>query len=362
MSHTLSIATAFFATLTLMPIVIRIFKSINLLDKPDKRKIHRVSTPSLGGIAIFAGILLSFLVTVPLAEMASEKYFIAAGVLIFLLGVRDDLSSLQAHHKLVVQVFSAILVVHFGDVKVEGLNGLFGIETFGWFFDEVFSIFILVVMTNAYNLIDGIDGLAGSIALIISSFFAWVAISAGSQVDVSFSLAIAGSSLAFLIYNWHPSKVFMGDTGSMLFGFMLTALMIRFLSTPVPSSLIYAPVATSLALFILPIYDTLRVVTIRLIAGKHPLSPDRNHIHHVLLKMGLSHSQATLYLIGFNVFAIAFAIIFQKIGELWIMLVLASVIITIGALLDRKLIRRESARLAKILPPEIKYSKSDTPL
>ena len=345
-----------------MPAIIRVFRSIGLLDKPDKRKIHSESTPSLGGIAIFSGILLALIFSLSIVEIAYEKYFLAGTVLIFLLGVRDDLSSLQAYHKLIIQLFSAFLVVNLGGVKIEGLNGLFGVTNFPWYLDEIFSVFIIVVMTNAFNLIDGIDGLAGSIALVISSFLGWVAFQSGNYTDANFAFAIAGASLAFLLYNWYPSKVFMGDTGSMVFGFMLTTLMIKFLTTPIPPSVITAPVATSLGLFVLPVYDTLRVLIIRFYTGKSPLAPDRNHTHHVLLKLGMNHAQSTIWLISYNVAIILFTIAFQGIGELWIMFVMTVSTVTIGALLDRKLIKRESARLAKIIPPEIEYTKSHSSL
>lgn len=360
MSLPLAIATSFLVTLTLMPVIIRLFRSLGLLDKPDKRKIHSISTPSLGGIAIFIGILIAMVLSVSFADLATEKYFLGGIILIFFLGVRDDLSSLLAQHKLVVQIFSAFLVVYLGGVKIEGLNGLFGINTFPWVFDEIFTVFVIVVMTNAFNLIDGIDGLAGSIALIISAFLGWAAFKSGYMIDATFAFAITGATFSFLLYNWYPSKVFMGDTGSMVFGFMLTTLMVKFLATPIPPSVILAPVATSLALFVLPVYDTLRVILIRLFTGRPPLAPDRNHIHHVLLKLGLNHAQSTICLASYNILVIAFAVVFQSIGELWLMLIMTVSTVGIGIILDRKLMRRETARLAKLIPPEIKVRKSHT--
>ncbi|WP_370088965.1 glycosyltransferase family 4 protein [Ekhidna sp.] len=360
MSLPLAIATSFLVTLTLMPVIIRLFRSLGLLDKPDKRKIHSISTPSLGGIAIFIGILIALVLSVSFADLATEKYFLGGIILIFFLGVRDDLSSLLAQHKLVVQIFSAFLVVYLGGVKIEGLNGLFGIHTFPWVFDEIFTVFVIVVMTNAFNLIDGIDGLAGSIALIISSFLGWASFKSGNMIDATFAFAITGATFSFLLYNWYPSKVFMGDTGSMVFGFMLTTLMVKFLTTPIPPSVILSPVATSLALFVILVYDTLRVILIRLFTGRPPLSPDRNHIHHVLLKLGLNHAQSTISLVSYNIIVIAFAVVFQNIGELWLMLIMTVVTVIVGAILDRKLMRREAARLAKLIPPEIKMRKSHT--
>jgi len=296
----------------------------------------------------------------PIADLATEKYLLGGVSLIFLLGVRDDFSSLLAQHKLVVQVFAAFLVVFLGGVKIEGFNGLFGVNHFPWLFDEVFTMFVIVVMTNAFNLIDGIDGLAGSIALIISTFLGWAAFVSGLYVNATLAFAISGATLGFLLYNWYPSKVFMGDTGSMVFGFMLTVLMVKFLTTPIPPSTILSPVATSLALFVLPVYDTLRVMLIRIFTGRPPLSPDRNHIHHVLLKLGLNHGQSTICLASYNVLMIVFAVGLQHIGELWIMLCMTVTTVTVGALLDRKLMRREAARVANLIAPEIKMSKSHT--
>lgn len=358
MTLPLAICASFLVTLTLMPVIIRLFKSIDLLDIPDKRKIHSISTPSLGGIAIFIGIVFSLILSSTLLDLSTQKYLLGGLVLIFLLGVRDDLSSLQARHKLVVQIFAAFLVVYFGETKIEGLSGLFGIDSFPWYFSEIFTVFVIVVMTNAFNLIDGIDGLAGSIGLLISLIFGWIFLSNGSLVEAGFSLAMSGGILAFLLYNWYPSKVFMGDTGSMTIGFMLTTLLINFLNIEAASITFSAPIAFSLALFILPVYDTLRVFLIRFFEGNSPLSPDRNHVHHVLLKFGLNHGKSTIILVTYNI-AIIFAVYsLQNIGDGWLILMMGLVTSIIGAFLDRKLIKREAARTAKLESSEIKLTKS----
>lgn len=358
MSLTLALITSFLVTATLMPIIIKVSRSVNLMDQPDKRKIHSISTPSLGGIAIFIGFIIALLIAIPFFNLAQEKYLLGGALLIFLLGIRDDLSSLQARHKLVVQIFSAALVVFFADVKISGLNGLFGVESFPWYFDQIFTLFVLVVMTNAFNLLDGIDGLAGSIGLIISVAFCGLFYASGQFLYATLALAIAGSILAFLIYNWHPSKVFMGDTGSMMLGFLLTVLLVKFLQIPFSLSGQISPVALVFALFILPVYDTLRVFLIRFFSGRHPLAPDRNHIHHVMLKLGLNHGQATIVLSSYYLAIVVSVFIFQSIGELWLILIMSFTTVAIGAILDRKIAKRESARLARLGSSEIKMSKS----
>lgn len=349
-------ATSFLVSLVLVPVVIRVFKSINLLDIPDNRKVHIVSTPSLGGIAIYFGVFLSILFAFNLAELSSHKFLIAASMMIFLLGVRDDLSSLLAKHKLLVQVFSGFLVIYLGGVKLNGLEGLFGIYSFPWFFDEIFTLFVIVIMTNSYNLIDGIDGLAGTIGLVISVFFAWVFISSGMVTDAGIALGIAGGLLGFLLYNWYPSKIFMGDTGSMTSGFMLTVLLIKFLSIPSLETIgIHSPISTGVALFIIPIYDTLRVIIIRFFSGKHPLAPDNNHIHHILLKLGLNHAQATTSLVAYLVIVLIQAFTFQGLGGIFFILILFTQTTLAGMFLDVRLMKMKSSNR---VPAEVKLSKS----
>jgi UDP-N-acetylmuramyl pentapeptide phosphotransferase/UDP-N-acetylglucosamine-1-phosphate transferase len=357
----LSITAAFLATMTLMPIIIKLFRSIDLLDIPDKRKIHRESTPSLGGIAIFSGIIFSLLLSMSFVDLASQKYFIGASLLIFLLGVRDDLSSLMARHKLVIQIFAAVLVVYFGGWKIEGLNGLFGVDTFPYGLNGIFTIFVIVVLTNAFNLIDGIDGLAGSIALLITLFFGWYFMSAGLLVNAIIAISTAGAVLAFLLFNWFPSKVFMGDTGSMTLGFIISTLMVQFLTVPDSISFglgLVSPVSLCIALLILPVYDTLRVFFIRFYTRKNPLAPDRNHIHHVLLKLGMNHGQSSVILVTFNLAVLSFALLFQHLGDTVLILSIFSSTVLLGVLLDYKVMKKEAARTARLISSEVKLSKS----
>ena len=244
------------------------------------------------------------------------------------------------------------------DIKIQGLNGLFGVDTFGWYFDEIFTVAVIAIMTNAFNLIDGIDGLAGSIGLFISIVLCSLFTVYGDQFGAIIALGISGASLAFLIYNWHPSKVFMGDTGSMMLGFTLTVLFIRFLAVPSDITGQFSPVALILALFALPTYDTLRVFIIRFSTGKHPLAPDRNHIHHVLLKLGFNHGVATMMLVGYNIVLFSTTFFIQSLGEIWLIFFMMILTISIGFLLDRKVSKREAARSASLYSSRMNVSKS----
>lgn len=342
----------------MIPIFIKLVKAINVLDQPDRRKIHSISTPSLGGIPIYIAFVFALVFALPFSTLSSEKYFLGATFLVFLLGVRDDISSLQANHKLVVQIFASILLVFFMDVKINGLNGLFGIHSFGWYFDEIFTILLISILTNAFNLIDGIDGLAGSIGILLCSLFAVIFYLEGDLFSSVIAIALAGGLLAFLVYNWYPSKVFMGDTGSLVLGFILTVLLVKFLAIESTSSWSQSPVSLMISFFILPVYDTLRVFIIRLLKGNHPLAPDRNHIHHVMLRMGYNHGQATLGLIFYNLFIISFTFSFRALGDLWLILSISLLTITAGYVLDRFVRKKEESKISSMLPTDMGLTKT----
>ena len=354
----LAITTSFLIAISLIPIIIKVVKAINVLDQPDRRKIHVISTPSLGGIAIYLALILALVFALPISHIFEEKYFIGGIFLVFLLGIRDDVASLQAMHKLLVQIFASVLVVFFMDVKISGLHGLFGIDIFGWYFDELFTIAVISILTNAFNLIDGIDGLAGTIGLILSLLFATLFYYEGEIFSAVLAVSLAGALLAFLIYNWYPSKVFMGDTGSLVLGFTLTVLLVKFLQTDSSNLWQRSPVALMLGFFILPVYDTLRVFFIRLYEGNHPLAPDRNHIHHTMLRLGYNHGQATIRLIGFNALVILFAYFFRAIGELWLILSIGSLALVFGLLMDRMAKRKEAAKTSNLVSSDISFTKS----
>jgi UDP-N-acetylmuramyl pentapeptide phosphotransferase/UDP-N-acetylglucosamine-1-phosphate transferase len=223
--------TAFLFAFFALPIIIKVFKSLDLLDIPDRRKIHLNSKPSFGGLAIFLGIILALLIAVPFESLQANKFLLSGMLFTFLLGFRDDISSLQAVHKLTVQTFAAFLVVYYGDISINSFHGLFGIEEINTFFAVGLSIIIIVGISNAFNLIDGIDGLAGSTTLIASLFFGAWFIYSGNLFFTVLSISLASATAAFLLFNWQPARLFMGDTGSIFIGFTLAIMAIQFINT-----------------------------------------------------------------------------------------------------------------------------------
>lgn len=313
-----SVLVALFVTFILLPIIIKMAESINLVDTPDRRKIHHASIPSLGGIGIFGGFILAISIALPLTTVGELKFFLVGIVITFLLGVRDDIASLQAKHKVSVQLLCAFLVVYFSGIKLEGLYGILGIYDLPYGLSEVLSIFVIMALTNSYNLIDGIDGLAGSVALIVLTLFGWIFFQVDQLALATICLSFSGALIAFLFFNWFPAKIFMGDTGSMMLGFVLSVMSILVINKSQGLVLlevvrIDASVGLVIGALILPIYDTFRVIIIRVSQGISPFFPDRNHIHHALLKLGLNHAKATTALLLLNVLSISLSIALNNV-------------------------------------------------
>ena len=332
---------SFLITLSTLPIIIRLFKSINLIDSPDRRKIHTLNTPSLGGISIYFSILLAIVIVVPLGEVYDYKFLLAGIAISLILGIRDDISSLYANQKLVVQILAAYLVTNYAGIKITSFHGVLGIEILPDWLAISVSIFIIVALTNSFNLIDGIDGLAGSICVIASSIFGVWFLQIGNQFLSVLSFSLAAGIVAFLIYNWQPSKIFMGDTGSLVTGFTLACLGLVYIKTSGVNGAFFLGIKSSIALtvtvLILPIYDTLRVFSLRILKGGSPFVADRIHIHHILIRQNLTHGQATLVLVGYNLVLISCVFLLDFLGNTILMMSSFIGMIVFGFFWDRRL-------------------------
>ena len=178
----LSTATSYFIALVLVPVAIKVFKAIDILDNPDDRKLHKTKTPSMGGIPIFMAVFIALPIWLPISVIASGKYLLAACILIFLLGVRDDFMALRARHKLVAQLVIGAIAIYFADIRFMSLYGIMGIYELPYWSSVLITLFTFVVITNSFNLIDGIDGLAGTIGILILGFLGTWFFQMGDQV------------------------------------------------------------------------------------------------------------------------------------------------------------------------------------
>lgn len=337
-----SFLTSFVLCFLAIPSIIKVAEIKHLFDEPDVRKSHISRTPTLGGIAIFAGLIFSLTFWSTQKEIVELQYIISAVIILFFIGIKDDLFNLVAHKKLLAQLTSAFILVHFAGIRITTFYGLFGVNDLSMISSYVLSIFTIIVITNSFNLIDGINCLAGGVGVICSVVFgAWFAFVSSYQYSI-LAFSLAGSLLAFLWYNRTPAKIFMGDTGSLIVGVVLSILSIKFIEMnrvmPIDADykVLAVPVVT-IGILIVPLFDTLRVFMIRIFQGRSPLSADRNHLHHLLLDLGFSHMASSTILCVGNIAFIYFVFSMQWLrGELLLILLC---LLCLGLSLFLKMIR-----------------------
>jgi len=289
----LGFVTAFVVAMIVMPVLIRIIYRLKLFDVPDRRKEHITPIPTMGGIASIAGMAIGCALWFQFSrDIFIISFFFSMAVLLAI-GMMDDLKNLPARYKFAIQLSVALLIA-FSGVRITSFNGLFGIHELSTSAQYTFTILALTGITNAFNLIDGIDGLAGGLGfmcLIILGIF--LTLSGDSNTAV-IAFALGGGLLGFLYYNFNPAKIFMGDTGSLVLGFVISVLCIRLIQLNVGISdtvLPHSPVF-ALSVVAIPVFDTLRVFALRIWSGRSPFSPDKNHIHHLLTNNGWNHNIA----------------------------------------------------------------------
>lgn len=280
------------------------------------RNSHVFATPTLGGVAIFSGLMISLLVFLKLSSFIGLQYLFAGMVIIFFLGIKDDILSISPLKKLIGQIVASLLVIDLGNIRFTTLHGFAGIYEINYFTSLYLSLFVFIVIINAFNLIDGIDGLAAGIGFVCAlTFGTWFLIAGFPEVAI-IAYSVSGALIAFFIFNvfGHKNKIFMGDTGSLMLGYLSAILVVVFneknagLNFP---AAIYAAPAVSIGILCIPLFDTFRIFTIRITKMQSPFRADRNHIHHRLLDLGLSHLQSTLILQIVNLFVIATVFVLQ---------------------------------------------------
>ena len=294
----LTLISGFLISYLLMPNIIYLAIRKNLFSslKPviNGGEVRKIS--NLGGIAIFVGLRITHSLFIDL-ENFPTNYYIVALFIIFLIGLNDDLTGMRPLNRLIAQIIVALVIVIPGDLYVHSLDGMFGIYELNPMLGMFLSAFFIVGLINAFNLIDGIDGLAGSLAFTIMLAFAYLFYLLHRTDLALLSLAFSGTLLAFLLYNLHPAKIFMGDSGAYIIGFTMGTLSIELVNGSSQNSIEILGITLNsaygivVALLFLPIFDTIRVFTLRICNKQHPFKGDSNHLHHRLIKFGFTHSQ-----------------------------------------------------------------------
>lgn len=346
---TLGFALSFMITFFSIPTIVKISRRKNLMDEPGVRSSHLRKIPNLGGIAIFYSIgICASIFAYELFEL--YKFLFASLIILLYIGVMDDIVVIRAYKKLLAQILVAILIVVGSDVRIRSLFGLLGIYELNYLVSVIISIVTFIILVNAFNLIDGIDGLAGGYSVLCSLMFAisYFRLGPYNYPLVIFCIVIIGSVLAFLYYNlsnYRNKKIFMGDTGSMILGFLLAFTAICFIDIfidkKVPNIPRYhlesAPVI-AVAILILPIVDTLNVILVRLSKKKSLFEADKNHIHHRCLALGITHRRSTFYILLYYLFVVGIAYYFRHLNNNLLLLIVI-VIGFIGAYLPNLILK-----------------------
>lgn len=300
---TLALCISAFVSYSSFPIIIKISKIKGLMHEPGARCSHTTKTPNLGGIGIFLGVITALTFIGSIMSYNNLLCLIGATVLLLFTGLRDDLVDMSPINKLIGQIIASLFIILISDIRIHSFFGVFGIEVLPYFISVIFTLFVFVLIINAFNLIDGVDGLAGSIGIITSVLFGIFFYSNGNHSMFFISISLIGALSTFLVFNFSKTKkVFMGDTGSMIVGFLLAYQGVSFLRMTHNVEMFLAisnPPALIIAIFSFPLMDTLRVFVIRLIKGRSPFSADRNHIHHNLLDLGLKHWEISVVAVFF---------------------------------------------------------------
>ncbi len=340
-------------TLYAVPSLIKLAYKKRLFDDPalEERKIHKYRTPNLGGIAVLISFAFTACLCIPGNILPYANYIFASGLLIFSVGLKDDLAALNPYKKFLGQAVTAFIVVYFADIRLTSFYGVFGIHDIHPVVSYPFTSLLIVFIINAFNLIDGINGLLGSVSMIVSLTFGFIFFQMEEYGLAILAVSMAGSVLGFLRYNVGKARIFMGDAGAYTIGFIVSVLAIQFIElnkpgevTALVDSFSRAVPAVAIAILIIPIFDTLRVIVIRLSQGKSPFMADRNHLHHRLLDTGMTHTQATLVLSAFNIGMIGTALSFQFIGTVELLVLISLIALLMNTMLWLYDVRQEIVR------------------
>lgn len=329
---------SFMITFFGIPSVSRIARIKNLYDIPGMRASHIEPIPRLGGTMIFAGIIISSVLFTGLEKSAELKYIIAGLLVLFFIGLKDDIISLVYLKKAAGQLLACIILVIFGGIRINLNCEYLGSQEICDVVSVIVSIIFVMTLINSLNFIDGIDGLAAGVGIIASlSFGIWfIIINQIFYAVICFSLT--GSLIAFFWYNVYSSryKIFLGDTGSMVIGFLLAVFLIRSLELDSGNSIIrISEIAPSLdlAILIVPVFDIFRIVFVRMIRGKSPFKGDHNHIHHQVLLLSGSHLKATSVILIVNFLLILAVLVLRSLGNAILIPFLLLICVTLSLLL-----------------------------
>lgn len=341
----------FLITFLLVPIVVIFARKYNLLYKPNSRSSHSSPVPALGGIAIFVGFLITFQLITSITKQQSFT-ILTATTLIFIVGLIDDLVEIKPWRKLFIVILLSIFITQTQGLTIDNLHGFFSIHQLNEFVSVAITVLVIAFLINAINLIDGVDGLASGLGITILSVFSYFFYISNDIQYLSLTIPMIISLAAFLLFNiWGKRyKIFMGDSGSLLLGLIVAVSLIHFMqleSIAVGDFLRISPVS-AFALLVVPVFDAFHVSIKRLIMGRSPFRPDKEHIHHTYLKLGFTHRITSLILISYTlIFFFLSQFLLQFLGEgiaLCIILILTFLVWNIPERILKRNLRKYTGR------------------
>ncbi|MFA8450675.1 MAG: glycosyltransferase family 4 protein [Bacteroidales bacterium] len=310
---------AFIFSLMFIPPVVIISRFKRLLDIPSGRHVHARAIPRLGGIAIALSIIFSLIIFCGEYQYHLCRYYLLAFIILALLGVRDDLLSIRPYQKVLGILLSTVILFFLADMQFHHMAGFLGLDSLNIYVSFLFTVFLVLLITNSLNLMDGIDGLASGLGMLMAVFFGIYFFIIGELYDALFSAVLLGALTAFFYFNVfaHRYKIFMGDTGSLILGFSISILLVHFNELSAVSTSPYAVAsapAVAFAIVLVPLMDCLKVVIIRVYNHRSISCAGREHLHHYLLALNLRHRQATTIILGLNAIPIIMSLLFNNIG------------------------------------------------
>ncbi len=342
-----SIAITSFA----IPSILHVARFRHLYDDLGHfRKSHDHGIPRLGGVAIFVGFTITSLLFCMTDKSLPINYLLTACIILFAMGLKDDLSGVNSNTKFLIQFFVCAILVVLGNIRLSSMYGIFGIYDLPYLLSAAISILIILLIVNAFNLIDGIDGLAATTGIVANGTFAALFIYIHQFELAAVSLAMVGAIFGFLRFNITPAKIFMGDTGSLLIGLISAVMALKFIEVnkmvngKLPE--IYSVPALTFAILIGPIFDTIRVFIVRITNGVSPFIADRNHIHHRMLRLGFNHLQTTIILTSINIASIVTVLLLKNYGNSILILIIVSVSLVFNWMITFFLRSKERESLA----------------
>ncbi|GAA4280187.1 MraY family glycosyltransferase [Gaetbulibacter aestuarii] len=338
-------AGAYVLTYFTIPKIIRLVEYKNLMDDPVSRSSHKKKTPTLGGASFFYALILALFFSRSWGEFNESIYLVPGLTILFIIGLKDDLLVLSPYTKLIAQFLAISFIISNPSFTIHSLNGFMEIEAIPTYVNYLISGFIMLTIINAYNLIDGIDGLAAMVGIVILIIYSAIFYMTHEYFYLFLSLTMNGCLIAFLRYNLSiatDEKIFMGDTGSLIVGFIISILTLKFLALSpekydsLPFLIENVPLI-AISILIVPLFDTARVFTIRLADKRSPFSPDRNHTHHILIDyFNISHRKASYIIGAFNlVFVYLIILLGSASYNLWLVATLVTTVVILGYLFFR---------------------------